>query len=78
VIEPPEVDVDQESELAGAPPSEPPPESKPKPLAPARDRGGLDRASADGSFSFTDAAVVLLALGVLALSIAGLWLLFSR
>jgi hypothetical protein len=58
----------------------PPPEPAPleeAPLASERRRPAA-RKPPEGGWGFTDAAIVILALGVLSLSIAGLWLLLAK
>lgn len=73
VIEPPE---EPDAEPAAPEPS-PAASIEVAPRAPLRRSSGQAPAS-EGGWSFTDGAIVILALGVLALSIAGLYLLLAK
>jgi pSer/pThr/pTyr-binding forkhead associated (FHA) protein len=55
-----------------------PPAEEPAPIAKAPERLPAQAQPADGTWSLTDAAVVLLALGVLAISMVGLWWFLKR
>lgn len=75
-LEPPEPDADPDAP-PGEEPASPEPSLAESVVSPIR-RPAAQPSTSEGGWSFTDGAIVILALGVLALSIAGLYLLLAK